>query len=235
MKTIITFGDVHGRTNWRKNFDPEYYEKIIFVGDYVDSFDVPNSLMSDNLENIIKLKTQFPDKVILLIGNHDIQYMHLNRMDLRCSGFRPEAAPIFHQIFESNRDLFQLCYHQNINGVDYVWSHAGLTESWFYRSANFELPAADKIDDLNFLLHSNAGVSTLSEVPFSRGGYDRPGPLWADKRDLMRSPLFGITQIVGHTQLNIEDRPFEIVSTGVNNDKLIFIDNASESPYLIEY
>ena len=34
---ILTIGDIHGKSVWNEII-PENYDKIIFVGDYVDSF-----------------------------------------------------------------------------------------------------------------------------------------------------------------------------------------------------
>ena len=66
---ICAIGDIHGRNDWEK-VDPNKYDKIIFVGDYVDSFDIPTGEILKNLENIIAFKKEYYDKVILLLGNH---------------------------------------------------------------------------------------------------------------------------------------------------------------------
>ena len=70
MKTI-SIGDIHGRDIW-KNVNPSKYDKIIFVGDYVDSFTISNTTILNNLLDIIEFKKSFKNKVILLLGNHDI-------------------------------------------------------------------------------------------------------------------------------------------------------------------
>jgi len=66
---IISVGDLHGNNIW-KTIDPELYDKIIFVGDYTDSFHLTDSAILDNLLDLIEFKKSYPDKVFLLLGNH---------------------------------------------------------------------------------------------------------------------------------------------------------------------
>ena len=51
------------------------HDRFIFMGDYVDSPDIDNLSMKKNLMDIIGLKKKYPDKVVLLWGNHDIHYL----------------------------------------------------------------------------------------------------------------------------------------------------------------
>ncbi|MFW5982989.1 MAG: metallophosphoesterase, partial [bacterium] len=97
IKTI-TFGDIHGLDIWKKIADTEFllktpnapimdYDKYIFVGDYVDSFKKTNNEIYENLVEIIKFKKMYPDNVVLLWGNHDVQYL-TSFKEHGCSGFR---------------------------------------------------------------------------------------------------------------------------------------------------
>jgi metallophosphoesterase superfamily enzyme len=133
---IISIGDIHGRNTWKvhlfgsiqgyqdwkdevENGISEFmsdlypyrqFDKIIFVGDYVDSFDVSNSDMLSNFEELVYLKRAMPERVILLLGNHDIQYIHRRP----CTGYRPEMHFTFGKIFKNNEECFQIAYlHQN--------------------------------------------------------------------------------------------------------------------------
>src|ERR1700748_2969021 len=104
MKHVI-IGDLHGRTIWeRVNFSN--YQKAVFLGDYVDSFTRSDGVILDNLKNIIALKKQYPEKIVLLLGNHDVQYLHYPQY--HCPGFRPCLQPELTNIFRSNRGLFQM-------------------------------------------------------------------------------------------------------------------------------
>ena len=87
---ILTISDLHGRTVW-KEADMDRYDQVIFLGDYTDSHVVDDETIYTNLQQIIELKQQQPDQFILLLGNHDAQYMHYPHY--RCSGFRVWAQP----------------------------------------------------------------------------------------------------------------------------------------------
>ena len=36
----------------------------------------------------------------------------------------------YHEVFTEYRDLFQIVYMEQVNGVPYLFSHAGLTRYW---------------------------------------------------------------------------------------------------------
>jgi len=199
----ITCGDLHGSDIW-KNINPNNYDKIIFIGDYVDSFTVSNIIMKHNLLDIIQFKKDNMDKVILLIGNHDQQYISGNP-NQRCSGFRPEMLWDFQDIFRKNKNLFQVAYQID----NYLWTHAGISEEWYKYSAKRQISMCDLenetiADQLNGLYQYNK--QSLFDVGSSRGGImDVGGILWADKNETSKDPLPDYHQIVGHTNIeNIE-------------------------------
>jgi glutamate racemase len=74
-KPTVVLGDVHGLTYWKeavaKNPDCRY----IFLGDYLDPYkNIAPKQLIDNLKEIIQLKKDRGDDVILLLGNHDLHY-----------------------------------------------------------------------------------------------------------------------------------------------------------------
>ena len=71
---IIVIGDIHGRDIWKEIVKQEY-DKVIFLGDYLDSYDLPVDKQRQNLIDILEFKANNRDKVELLIGNHDFQYL----------------------------------------------------------------------------------------------------------------------------------------------------------------
>jgi predicted MPP superfamily phosphohydrolase len=82
----IAIGDLHGRDTWQQ-VNTKLYDKVIFLGDYVDSHTLSDLVILENLKKIIALKKRPPEKVVLLLGNHDAHYLHYPRFE--CSGFRP--------------------------------------------------------------------------------------------------------------------------------------------------
>lgn len=205
IKTI-TIGDLHGRNIWKKCADLKIlmefpnlktdYDKYIFIGDYVDSFIHSDKQIEDNLQDIILLKKNYPNEIILLYGNHDLQY-RFSYQGHGCSGYRPQMYVKLHNIFQENRKLFQTAFQIK----NYLWTHAGVHKGW-YKDRFSKLIHDDKAtlaEQLNELLHRNADC--LFDVGHLRGGYRNVGgPYWIDKR-MMNKPLEGYHQITGHSKV----------------------------------
>jgi hypothetical protein len=200
----IVIGDLHGRDKW-KAIDPSKYDKIVFVGDYVDSFYHTNFDILDNLKNIIQFKRDNFDKVILLLGNHDIQYMFYSpRMEFGCSGFRPEAQPDLTTLFNENKDCFQAAFQINKT----IITHAGISTGWFYENSKIidniskQFGTTNLADTFNHMLWLKEN-SILHQVGRKRGGYYPHGGItWADRSETKDSSLAGYHQIVGHTPID---------------------------------
>lgn len=196
---ILSIGDTHGNSvldDIKKVMDK--YDKIVFIGDYVDSFTLDNLTINKNLYDLIEFKKENPDKVILLWGNHDIQYLFPSKIHL-CSGYRPEVNIDLYDIFHKNKDLFQVAYQKD----NYIWTHAGVTIGWYkYRfhkfRKNHDIETISDQLNLAFDLYEES----LFDVGYRRGGsYDVGGPFWADKAEMLKSPLEGYHQIVGHSKV----------------------------------
>ena len=228
---ILSIGDIHGLDHWMdlthgstyeyghwrrlvesgvpadSDFHKELpywkYDKIVIVGDYVDSFDVTNAVMIHNLKEIIWFKQQLADKVVLLLGNHDIQYIVENQY---CSGYRAEMKWEFGKLFEDNIDLFQFAFQIN----DYIWTHAGITSGWYkeFRSEfyNPKFRFAEIIkeenpeciaDELNLAWKFRLDI--LYRVDNASGGYSLwGGPIWV-RPHILNDYGMDYNQIVGHT------------------------------------
>jgi len=230
---FLSIGDIHGLDVWKGFedipqllggiFSPDY-DKYIFVGDYVDSFKKSNQQILDNLLNIINFKRRYPQHVILLWGNHDIQYL-TSYKEHGCSGFRPEAYYDLHEVFRTNRKLFQLAYqHEN-----YLWTHAGIHKGWY--EYEFPYKAKNIAQDLNQAFEE--GVSSIFDVGMHRGGFKRVGgPLWACRKETWKKPLEGYHQIVGHT------RNDKLLTNKINENTSItyidFLEDDNINPYILE-
>lgn len=77
--SAIIIPDVHQKVHWKKIKDlVGQFDKIFFVGDYYDHHgdaEVQDEEAVKNFLEIIEFKKQYPDKVFLCIGNHDLQYL----------------------------------------------------------------------------------------------------------------------------------------------------------------
>lgn len=200
---FLTIGDIHGRDNWkvvRDHYNLDEYEKIVFIGDYVDSFDKRDTEILKNLEEIIEFKTWYPDKVVLLKGNHDVMYMEYPREN--CSGLRVSMVHALRAIFSDNSDLFQLAY-QNKN---YLWTHAGMSVSWMNwcvkRGMDFKGMLQNYFNYADILNEMEKGnwKTELYVAGKYNGGFDPlGGVIWARKPEIINNIPEGLHQIVGHT------------------------------------
>ncbi|RYZ28542.1 MAG: hypothetical protein EOO10_09195 [Chitinophagaceae bacterium] len=127
MKTIV-LRDIHGRRVWMDVVNTQTFDKVVFLGDYVDSFDVSSKDQLENLMDIVAFKKSCPEKVILLIGNHDYHYFP-EVGDTGTSGYRANMAPSFGDVFDQNRNLFQMAYKEGTC----LFTHAGFAPTWLER------------------------------------------------------------------------------------------------------
>jgi hypothetical protein len=173
----------------------------VFLGDYLDSFEMSDSTILDNLQRIIDLKKLFPDKVILLWGNHEMQYL-FSPSYYGCTGFRMSMMGTLHQLLNANKDLFQYAFQYK----NYIWTHAGIHVDWWkkqFKGKNKQNIA----DQLNISFNANnpkkrqsSKIRSLFDIGLERKGIaDVGGPLWVDITALWENGLPGYHQIVGHT------------------------------------
>lgn len=202
-KGILVIPDVHGREFWKEVVDCKKYERIIFLGDYTDPYDIEgiaDEMAVDNFKSIIALKQSNPDKVVLLLGNHDLHYYSDYYYEL-AGGVRydPIAAIVLQRLFQDNFQNFQLAWETDWGGKHYLFSHAGITQSWLKR--NLHLIRKPDANHLNRLLLSNEGLEALAQVGEMRwGDYPSGSMVWADVEEMLVSdPLTNTYQIVGHS------------------------------------
>ncbi len=229
---IITLGDVHGRDNWITQIgDPNQWDKIIFVGDYVDSYDIEPVFILHNLIRIVDLQISYPDKVVLLLGNHDISYVWNGIY--QCSGYK--GVMQYDYEYQFRRGNFQIAYQIE----NYLWTHAGVSEAWFnlknvkqyFSELDTNLTIAEHLNELVYCpiklehVYGNSRDEVFS-VGVKRGGWSPAGgPLWADKSETKKFILQGYHQIIGHTPVDHIDR--FLYDSNENNGSITYIDTCS--------
>lgn len=209
---LLIIPDVHGRDFWRKAIEKEgnEVEKIIFLGDYLDPyyFDViKQDKMMEGFRDILQLKREEPEKVILLEGNHDAHYHFLDewRHNGRGSRFDPDHAEEYHELFNENEDLFQASFQWQGR---YLFTHAGLTKEWVKQN-KIDSTQWKTLDDVVMFLEGlwKRRDPSLGNVGRSRGGRCMSGsPMWADWMEdhmfnttLQGYPFEGTYQVFGHS------------------------------------
>jgi hypothetical protein len=191
---ILTIGDLHGLPDWKKA-DPEKYDVIVFLGDYVDSHHLADDAILTNLDHVLNFKKANPEKVKLLWGNHEISYLYRS---YRCTGYRYDIAEPINQKLTENFNLFQMAFLFR----NYLWTHAGFHQEYYNKRILPVISTSDK--DISKTLERlfNGMYDPLFEVGYERGGWNRKaigGPFWIDSSRLLEKPLKGFHQIVGHT------------------------------------
>ena len=205
---IITISDLHGKgtETWGDIVDKTLkgeFDKAVFLGDYPDSWTASNEDIYNNLESLIKIAKFYPEKIILLVGNHCVQYMLRRPHESNpysCSGYRPDMHQDLYDLYDSEKHLFKLAYQQ----YNYLWTHAGIHKGWW----EYDFPYSNtNIHDIANILNDafKHEEPSIFQVGHKRGGFkDVGGPLWADKSMTYKKPLEGLHQIVGHSRSKIE-------------------------------
>ena len=174
MKTLV-IGDIHGNVEIIKAaFKTEY--PLIFVGDYLDSF---NRLVIDQLESLeIVLKGIKEGRCIGIMGNHEMSYIS---KDCRCSGYNNATAAHI-----MSMDLSPLVDYTYCEG--FLISHAGVSNTL--------------LELYNITLQEYLEDEIFEDVGYCRGGWSTVGGLhWCDWNYEFK-PIKSQPQIVGHTRGN---------------------------------
>lgn len=229
--------DVHGRSFWiepleyaLKNTDA----KIVFIGDYLDvyldefkeeygfiysytkeDFDKINKVYKDAIDKFIKIiefKKENPDRIILLLGNHDCSY---SIGDYICDCRKDKAnARQISKLFDENKDLFQLAHEDYINDKHFIFSHAGINKKYAKDCFGDEVNEENVVTLFNNALREeNYGIlNSLGYYSRFRGrfGGDYGSIIWADAREWFygqddtlktQNESYGFS-IVGHSMMS---------------------------------
>ena len=219
---VLIIPDVHGRDFWKRPVEETLSStdaQVVFLGDYLDPYpwewerpDIPPAVARvkcrqdalDRFKEILDIKRKYPDRVTLLLGNHDCGYaIGSDICDCRTDHKNYQTIEY---LFKDNRKLFQIASSSEIAGKRFVFSHAGLLKGWVTNVFN-NLGDLDPVDLLNnaWLDESYLALDHLMEYDSYRGwdSWRFGSPVWSDIRswtDITPEFTFGYN-IVGHTQL----------------------------------
>lgn len=233
MKNVkyLILPDVHGRDFWMKPVEETLLSsgKIVFLGDYLDPYpyeweytskpdggvvtpgeakEYCRSVALDRFKQILEIKKQNPERVTLLLGNHDCGYavgddICSDRMD------RTRRSEI-DRIFQEERNLFQLAEECICGDRKIIFSHAGILKGWADLVWGPDVVADQKfnvVDRLNnaWFTEDYRVLDSLAHYDGFRGylGYKYGSPVWSDIRSWEKTTpeeTFGFN-IAGHTQV----------------------------------
>ncbi len=221
MKTLV-IPDIHQNIETvTRILRVESFDEVVFLGDWVDSHLEPPAVGSfrDTCEYLRHLLTEHPRRncFVFILGNHDLQYIHLNNKPSTtsvvaetayyCSGFSKSKAREWRRVFFDKGlkdplflEKFRLCHMSQ----GWTFSHAGIMDAHLPHNSDassfVHIHARDAWNNFRQLTHPKNYL--LSDVGHYRGGSARLGGLlWLDwNREFEASGLVG-KQIVGHTTL----------------------------------
>ncbi|MDR0605493.1 MAG: metallophosphoesterase [Bacteroidales bacterium] len=232
MDEVLIVPDIHGRDFWKPAL--KYKGKIIFLGDYTDPYPCEEFEQEDayqSLLQIVEFKQENPERVTLLIGNHE---MHYYNEYYACSRFDFHYFDRYNAILmgKETSDLFQVCKQID----NYLFIHAGIIKGWY----DVHLKELSKLgktleEQLNKFFFTNRRA--FFEVSRSRGGYHSAGsPLWADLLEHFNETVHfnnEIIQIIGHTRLTDKDPVIMDNVWMLDNQKLYLLKNNELEKYIV--
>jgi Calcineurin-like phosphoesterase. len=173
MTKIAVVGDLHGRFEVVEEL-LEWDHDIVFIGDYLDSFDRAAVEQLRTLDLVLEAVKS--GKAKALLGNHEMAYMDRK---MACSGNTIEV-----QLGLLERDMSILLTHLWI-GEDILLSHAGVSQAL--------------LDDRKQTLTEYLDFGEFNQIGRSRRGPDFVGGLyWCDWWKEFK-PIDNIRQVVGHS------------------------------------
>lgn len=233
MEKIIVIGDTHGRSFWKIPAYNEKWDKFIFIGDYFDSYHINGETQIRVFREICEFKEKNPDKVILLVGNHD-GYIYDEMDQHTISGYQGGKVFLIKHILNTYKDLLQMAHYEG----NILFTHAGVGETWFKKN----IPEINEDWSAKYISEMVNDVWKYKPISFKFNGWKdssgdeigqtpiwiRPRALLADTKNIRKK---GIIQVVGHTQVSKIDIEGSKKNTG---GKLFMIDALETSrEYLI--
>lgn len=209
MKKTIVIGDIHGRSVWKLIVNMEKPDRVIFIGDYFDSFDIKGLDQLSNFQDIIAYKESGECEVIMLIGNHDHHYFP-EIGDTGTSGYQNTFAPSIQYIIGENRKHLQMAYQMD----EFLFSHAGVSSA--FMDSVFGVYGWS-VDDITTILNDQFeykpktfefGMAVNMNKMFNldpKGDDEEQSPIWIRPKSLMKANYDTlrkqVIQVVGHTQV----------------------------------
>lgn len=220
---LTAIGDIHGREVWQKIVAEETRDRLIFIGDYVDTHEgIPPSQQLRNFQRIIDFKQRHPGQVVLLIGNHDFHYM--NFTGRHYSGYQPAMAQEFGNLYRQalEEDLMQMCFWAD----GFLFTHAGITRTW---ANTQEIDLSDPEKSLNHKFRTEPEAFEFRAGPNAdpTGDDITQSPLWVRPRSLMKDSIEKYAQVVGHTvqlRLQHDSEVYFIDTLGTSGEYLMIND-----------
>ena len=223
MNKTLVLGDLHGRTIWKDIIEKEDPDKIIFLGDYVSTHDpnISSDQQIEQLYSILSYKDENPDKVILLRGNHDEQFLGATWHNNPDNLFQEIAEPYYYTKGWSgfDRKVFQYMSTRDVtnwflNNTQWIYidedlktifSHAGISIEWLrqYIQPCIVMTELDMSEESLRAINMIGPCEIFGFTPSKFSDYCGESPTqsctWIRPWTLQYYIIEGYKQVVGHT------------------------------------
>lgn len=135
---MIIIPDVHGRPFWiQAARDLGGKEHFVFLGDYLDPYGyegITPEMAFDIFQEVLDFKEAWPDKVTLLLGNHDLHYL-----DDRLEGGRYDSVRgmFIRELILDHADWFRMAFETEAGGKKFLLTHAGVYQIFGHSQQEF--------------------------------------------------------------------------------------------------
>lgn len=189
---MIFAGDIHGDITTMTKIVNKFSgkEKLIFTGDFLDSFSYG---VEDQIECLrLALKLAKDGLADVIMGNHELSY--LNPEYNQCSGYTADTATY---TIHLKNDMWKLLKpYIYIKDANILVTHAGLTK---YMWDALEFTHDNFINKIDKLIESGTR-SNYYDVGRARGGINKfGGPMWCDYNYEFEH-IQELNQVFGHTR-----------------------------------
>jgi hypothetical protein len=221
MARTLVVGDIHTKTSLLDAVDlvarDFAAQRVVVLGDYLDEWDIGDWGNVEAFEQLLAWAKRRND-VTLLWGNHDIPYFDDDPVIVP-SGHRDLIRFDVRELLLRHADLFTVAVA--LDG--WLLTHAGLCERWVrMQGIEVGLSAVELAGALNAMTATGKGRENLAAVGHARGGWGEPGPLWADKSEVLGDAYGGVRQIVGHSPVATCE-----IAKAQSGDAIVFCDTFS--------
>jgi len=210
VKKVMAIGNLEGRYEVAERamdaFINEGFDKIVFMGDYVHSPMRQNSDVIHTLATLSEFKKQYGDKVILLYGDQELDYINFPNRENH--NVRTDLVMQVKNYFTKHQSEYDIAYKEG----KYLFTHAGLTRRWFmsnegsmfnilHNTTDYGDLRAHIEDVLNTMFYSHMSELTKMKIGEKDGlqvGFG--SPCTATREELINEmPLIGYHQITSHS------------------------------------
>lgn len=198
--------------------------KIVIAGDVFDDFN-DTAIVADQVARWLK-KTLVSPNIIVLMGNHDINYSSYNYKSssahgtqsiYNCAGYTIQKDDAINRIMtEEDWDKIKFYHFEN----KWLITHAGISRHWFEHpilGCTYE-NIIENINKAEEMYKNREYSNVLGAAGMCRGGSNRAGGiLWHDHFS-EAEPIQGIKQVYGHTPISSGGIDIFEENGGVNID-----------------